>query len=663
MSFSIRFFDATYTEVNPSRDLIFDVQWYNGEAQGGPYQAEVSVAGPYNSQKGLARLLGYYAIIENDYGTPVWWGRADEVTVTAGGTLRGLTLTSMRNRISIAYSATNAAGAPERRTIDWAENAESVSRFGKSELLQTLGDASDAQAIAHQAALLDTLSKPVKIIQPGAGEQPGGLLRLSGLFGGMARQYYTQLSGLESYEETGSGKQPMGLGIVGAANLGFNNDDARVYDIAGRLANFDAGLGVHVSGSASNDGDYVIDVGSSAKAQSYTNTTISFATTDAVNDSAAGFAFVDSYDLIQIVGSTFNDRYAFVDGVATDGASIDISTDGTPLTTESAGDTVTVTKGVGVKMTTGLVREVPGSTINFTAHGYKMAQSFQLAAALNWTAASIAIRIRRVGTPTDNVRVSLCTSGPGAQLDYVEQAGTDMPTSINWVEFALSNTVTIMAGVTYEIVVQRTGSSDPDHYYEVEVNENLGYGRGRLVLWTGSAWVARATHADMPFRVTGAWQTTKQIETIAGEYAPIAGVDIVNASGVYSSQYRDGNGAGLDEMVKLLESGTSDGARLLATITRDRILSVRKKATADPSGDLIYGADNRVRYVSGGEIEKGVLPVGRWLSDEDDFGVDFLGSGQSFFCERAEYNVQDDTYRIEPAGAASPWDLGEPQPG
>src|SRR5690606_17617455 len=145
-------------------------------------------------------------------------------------------------------------------------------------------------------------------------------------------------------------------------------------------------------------------------------------------------------------------------------------------------------------------------------------------------------------------------------------------------------------------------------------NEDAGYGLGALVLWDGSAWVNRSPMADLPFVVWGKWETTKQLEALAtagGQF--FTAVEVVDASGGYARQYREGDNYALDEARELLEMGASDGRRMLATVTRERRLLFYKAPEASARRDWQLRNDGTVVSPMGEAIGPGKTPAGRWV--------------------------------------------------
>lgn len=627
------------------------VERYGETATGGFDQAVIGATGPKDALWALLGWLGYRLRVRNDVGDMVWAGLIDEVTVQFGAYEVGLSLDGMANRIAVAYTYTDAGGADVRATTAWADNAESVARYGTKELLHTAADVSAAQATALRDTLLATLGKPRAHLSLTGGE-PGARLHAVGLIETLGWRYYSQVAGLEEHTAGGQ-EQALGQGLT-ATTLGFTQD-GRLHDTGNRVDALPKDSNIEVTGSTSNNGTHLLN-GSGRDGSSYTANTIRFEPSDDLIDSAEGLGFLGANDLVAISGSTSHNGFYRMKSAGAAAATVAPN-----VGTEAAGASITLAQAGSIRTATTFVNEFPGATVTVTVHGQKIAQSFSLAANTSWTVAQIALNLTKVGSPADGVTVQLCADSGGAPGTVLVQttvaAGSIYP-SASWVAFDLGNTVTISYGVTYWIVISRTGANSVDNYYTVTVDEDLGYGRGALKLWTGSSWVNRATNADLAFRVLGAWETTRQIQEIYNACNQhFTALDIVQSSGVASNQYRVGDSTGLTEIEDLAAAGSSTGQRLLLTTTPDWVLRVAVQPT---SGDnnLLLARDARVRMPTGRELPAGRLPTGQWVRlIEIPDNVDWLATLANIFIERAEWS--NGALRLDPQGAPSVWEIGE----
>lgn len=295
----------------------------------------------------------------------------------------------------------------------------------------------------------------------------------------------------------------------------------------------------------------------------------------------------------------------------------------------------------------------------------RAAQSFQLSASQPWTAYSAKLSLRKQGSPADNVTVEVCADSagaPGAVLASSTLAGSSLAESSDWIEFVFSTPTMLALATTYWLVVKRSGAVDATNYYAMAVGPALGYASGQYRLYNGAAWVARSTDADAAFQVTGVQETTEQIRYAIAACAPfISAVDIVTASGVYSSQYRDGDTPALSEVEALLKSGTSGGRRLLATVTRERVLRVYQEPSSGDA-DYLLTTDGTLHDAFDVSVSPERCPVGVWAKLKDvipaTVDVSKLADPTRVFIESAEYNAETRSYTPEPRALPSVWDMG-----
>jgi hypothetical protein len=106
--------------------------------------------------------------------------------------------------------------------------------------------------------------------------------------------------------------------------------------------------------------------------------------------------------------------------------------------------------------------------------------------------------------------------------------------------------------------------------------------------------------------------TTAQISYLVSTYgALITSTVIEAASGISSSEYRDGDSDVQTEILGLLESGGANGRRLLARVDEERRLQVAEEPA---STDVQYTMDSHgLIYFMGQPIEELEAPVGRWI--------------------------------------------------
>lgn len=115
--------------------------------------------------------------------------------------------------------------------------------------------------------------------------------------------------------------------------------------------------------------------------------------------------------------------------------------------------------------------------------------------------------------------------------------------------------------------------------------------------------------------------TTTQIAAIvtaAGQF--LTATDIDNASGVTSPEFRDGNTTALREIQDLLESGTTNKRRLLASVDAGRRLRVYEEPARPSVAPYLIASDGSFRTPVGVLLEPhlaGMLVTGNWAALQD----------------------------------------------
>lgn len=642
----------------PPYPLVLSPVWYDWTDRGGPNQASVRVTGPIHALWTSLNWLAYRLTIYNRNNEPVWWGIVEEAMVSTGTLQVGLSLRDMANSVTVAYSTRAADGTLERQTTAAATNDDSINRFGTKELLLSLSDVSASAAEAKRDSILEAVGRPVASIRMERGYPVEAMLTCSGYMSTLDWEYCSNPLGLVEHED-GSAPQSMGVGGT-ATTIGFDTNKRIIFDVGTGLF---AGTTFKVSGSSSNNGTHTSTEVREQADETLTASTIQFSESggsddDDIYDSANTFDNFRVDDVIQVEGSSSNDGIYEIKTYKDDGH---MELDPAVLVYEAAGSSVTLRRASYVRVEDNVVEEDAGASVTVTGYGEKVAQSFQLPTTGSWTVGSIALKLAQSGGPTDNVRVGVHSDSggdPGTELDFGTMAGTDLTEQVDWVEIDLNNTATLSASTTYWVVVSRSGSNSLDDYYVTAVDEGLGYTDGSLKLYDGSAWQTRATDADLSFRVFGSQETTEQIGDLSNNVGLIAGVHVLDASGVYSKQYRDGDTTVLDEVIDLLDIGAVDGDRLVALVTRDRYLSIRDEPLASLYTYCELDAEGRLYTRSGLPWEHGRLPVGQWVKLRD-----IPATGENFaavspmYVQRAEFDVESGTVILEPRGMRSPWEM------
>ena len=669
--FTVSFWDRDNNAVIAPAGLVFTPGRISAVAQGGYDTADIQVSGPELALHNLRNWLRYRVEITGAAGL-VWEGHIDEIMLNLAGVTVTTGMEQMYNAIKVLYSYTGDDGGSENGETDWGTDTDSINEFGRKEAIHSSGGETTAEAAT---ALRDTVLAGAKkanapsISVQGAGEEAGAVLTCSGRYHQLEWRYHTDTGGYEANEQTGE-RTLLGWTYT-SATIGFvQSPYNRLCDYNSHLAALDADDQLLVSGTygGSNNGLKVVKTKVGGDPESYTANTISFDPADDVLDSAGGLGFVRAKEAIAITGTTsaLNDG-VYLSSDVTSAARFEVASYGaSPVVTQAAGPSVTISQAQSVELVSSPVNEPSGNTVTLTAYGQKMAQRFQLSNG-PWTCGEIAIHVAKWGTPADNVVISLYSDNGSDQPNALLGFGSILPANVPsqsaaWVSAKLGTPVTLANATKYHIVVSRSGSSDYDDYYTVGRDSDGSYTNGALLLWTGLTWDAPYTTTDMAFKLWATMDSTVKIAGIvAGAIGVVSGAFAQNTSGVRTRQLRDNRSTCWEEIKQLLDTGNSAGARLLCSVTPQGTLVVDAEPTYDAQTALIWTRDGRLRYSNGRYLLPGVLPVGKWVQVESLLQADWQADTTRFLVDAAEYDAQAGRWTLQPKGAPNPFDLGTEQ--
>jgi hypothetical protein len=285
--------------------------------------------------------------------------------------------------------------------------------------------------------------------------------------------------------------------------------------------------------------------------------------------------------------------------------------------------------------------------------------------------ASIGVYARKVGNPTDNLKVSLCVNSDGITPGAVLTSGTISGSSLG-LDFAWFNIpVTLYAFTDYDsyfIKLSRSGSQDAANYYQTLLEGVIVYPLGNFVVLIGSNW-ALGPAMDMQFRLysNDIIETSQQISTLVANYGQfLNGIRVDNQSGLYTFSARDGNGNAFYEITELMKMGSSNLRRLLASIDPYRKLILYEEPEV-PSGPNLILKDGSLRDPYNTVLRKETCPVGIWARFKDiipaSVDITKLADPSMMFIDEAEYEPSTDRLSLTPRGFIDPFQIGRPKDG
>lgn len=668
--FTFAFVDTLGIAVDPPHGLNFSLDGpFTATAQGGYDTAELTVTGSRQALRDLRRWLKYTVQIIDAQGAVCWDGYIAEIGLRFGGANLTLTLESLFNAVKVLYSYSVPGGGNESGETDWLTDTESISAYGRKELLHSAGgETSKAGAEALQANVLNASKVITPAVQALANGTDGATLFCRGRFSTLEWRYYADTGGVVANED-GSSRGLLGWGFT-ATNVGFvGQGHNRLLDFGGRLTPLQENDKLLISGASDSTNNTAATVTREADGaiNTYTATTISFEVDNDIRDSANGMEWSRTYEGIKISGTSLNNGYVFLGDQA--GAAWLETTSSFGLggcADEAAGASVTLDMAHNVQIDVDLDHETPGSSVTVKAYGQRIAQSFQLTDG-PWDAGEIAIKLAKEGAPTDTVTVALHSNSSGAPGTLLT-SGTLDPDEVSyttpaWVVVALSSAVTLADATTYWIVITRTtGTVDAEDYYLVGFDDEGSYSAGALKLYDGSAWQDPAVTQDLLFQVYGVRQSTAKIADIVSS---VGGLVLASsapvASGVLTRRTRDGKSTGWTEIKALLDQGNASGQRLLAWVNQQGTLIVEAEPAAAGLYDLVWQDSGVLRYQDGRRLQPGALPVGKWVQFESLLDGDWSRDLAAFMVDWASYDVRTGTWELRSRAASNPFDFSTEQ--
>ena len=644
MTFSVEFRNRGGSAVRSSDGLAWTVGAYSAHAIGGCEEAALSVQGESALLWGLLEWLRYPVTIRNQNGNAVWWGFVAAVEVGLGGLTVGVDVETVRNRVCVAYTERAADGSQVRGTTAWVEDLPSQARYGIHEERLSMGDITAAVATSRRDAYLAMRKEPARTLAVASGAA-GATLRCVGWWKQLEWRYWAQPAGLEQYAGKAKEEHILSFALT-STELGFRLPSS-VVDILGRLDVLTKGTRIIVYGSAGNDYVYTVKSPPSSPqddAVAYTSSLIWFDPADDIFDVNDGLAPFKAGDMLKISGGS-NSGYWKVNKAGVDHIEVNPKS----IVHADVGPNITIRRGHTLEVEeTFYAGAYPGPSILVASLGTRIAQSFTPTVATAWSAYEAVVYVRRTGAPGDSLRVGIWSNAgnmPGGLLVSGTVTGSSLSEDLEQVGITFSVPLALVYGTTYWLVVERTGSADPEHMFALGLDEGLGHS-GTMKVWNSDHWETRVPDCDMPFELWGRRETTLQVQDMVGCVLPAVAVD--SASGVYARQWRAGEQTVRQEVEELLAAGTSSGRRLLAQVSPEQV--VRIYAEPDASNlDWQLGIDGTLRLPLGA-LDEGQLPAGQWVQLAEE--AQALGP---LCIERAQYTPGQGYSVLEPRSSA-PWE-------
>lgn len=650
--------DDSYAFLPPG--VKFEVENYSSTVMGGPELATISATGNSDGIWNLAPLVGYKIFIYEPKGELVWWGYLSEVRINFGRFGAGVSLDSMANRVRLAYSYTGADGVARRGTTPWTQDLTSISYYGKKELLYSVSNLDLLAATERRNDLLQELSLPQPKITDGRSRSSfGATLICRGDADLLDWEYCPEPRGLEQAVTNGSTLVPIGYAIDSTFSWVGEGEEWELWTNNAVLETVQSGMKFDVTGGT-NDGDtYTLSSAVRGDIQAtFANTT--FTADDNIVDGDRVVGKWGNGDVIQVESTSSNNGYYRIDKVI-DKEEIDVL----PATISNETTTALITRGYYVTLNEQPTTAYGDSTV-LTLQSNMLAQSFTLSEFTSpWTCNTISIRVQKVGSPSDNMKIELRggsdTAPSGSVLVSATIAGSSMYSNQPlWYQWDMGNTQSMTHGTRYWIVASRTGTADHENYYAIAVDEDAPYTGGVLRLGSiDGSWYERTPNATMPFIVRGSEDIVTQITNIVDDHAQfVSGVDFLSTSTIEIPQYRIGDTTSRHEIEKMLDLGVNSGRRLLYRMTPERRLVIYEKPVNTGNNHLFIDEEGILKSRFGSNRLRGQLPVGEFADIKNiRLASNTLAPLGPYFIWRAEYDVKSGDTRVEPLNS-DPFNTG-----
>lgn len=186
--------------------LSYVVRSYSKNRYVGPAALEVDAHGSASQLGTLLNRLGAGIIVtDNLRGQPVWWGRINEIAFHDENITVKFSLDKTSNKTACRYNYLDDSGVTA-----FVEDADSQDAYGILELILSKSDTSPAAALAYATSENNFLRFPQPIIKIGNNNQVYATISGESWLHPTQQRYYNQDAGLETFDGTGSGNQPLG---------------------------------------------------------------------------------------------------------------------------------------------------------------------------------------------------------------------------------------------------------------------------------------------------------------------------------------------------------------------------------------------------------------------------------------------------------------------
>ncbi|MBP7212730.1 MAG: hypothetical protein KBA03_00715 [Anaerolineaceae bacterium] len=175
---------------------------------GGPKECMLEIRGNEDAMPALLDWLRDRIEIYDDSGNPLWWGIVSRVEVPVGKVKLIADLDEMANAIQVLYTIvnTNGQGTGVTMSTDWVEDEESIQKYGRKELLLSIGESNALAADVRARVELQERAFPRIYPDIESSDNPVAVIKGIGEWETLGWQYAMVPTRLAlSYQTTGNG--------------------------------------------------------------------------------------------------------------------------------------------------------------------------------------------------------------------------------------------------------------------------------------------------------------------------------------------------------------------------------------------------------------------------------------------------------------------------
>ncbi len=281
------------------------------------------------------------------------------------------------------------------------------------------------------------------------------------------------------------------------------------------------------------------------------------------------------------------------------------------------------------------------SNVGMETSCLRLAQSFRPAVAMQ--VSFVALRLRKIGNPADNLLVQIQSDSAGAPSGTILASASVSPAALSaesyeWLRLSLGTELSLDPALTYWLVISRSGALSASYGFALALDQALNFRAGNLLKFNQPAalWERLNPEADLLFKV-GGLRSTKALmaEVFEACGQKLSGLSVDVTSSPQITCLDNELEEGLAAMQRLLALGDGLMNALIANVSPEGRLRIAPLSPDLPAFHL--GRGGKLLTNRGFLIEESLSPVGSIFTQ---------GFAQSLI-NRASLNTQTGEYQLE----------------